>query len=167
MNRIHVIGRKNHGKTTLVVELVQEFTRRGLKVGTIKHTHHHHELDAPGKDSHRHREAGAALVGVLARSMSAVFRPYVELERDESRYGDFEPLFAACDVVLVEGDSQTSAPKIEVWRRSVGTAPIAAEDAAVLAIVSDDDPPAAVPVLPRSSVRAVADWIAVSLGLTS
>jgi molybdopterin-guanine dinucleotide biosynthesis protein MobB len=60
VKRLHIIGGKNHGKTMLVVELVQEFARRGIPVGTIKHTHHHHEVDVPGKDSHRHRLAGAA-----------------------------------------------------------------------------------------------------------
>ena len=48
MNRIHIIGRKNHGKTTLIVELIEEFTRLGLSVGAIKHTSHSHELDVPG-----------------------------------------------------------------------------------------------------------------------
>lgn len=159
MKRIHVIGRKNHGKTTLVVDLVQELSRRGLSVGTIKHTHHRHELDVPGKDSHRHREAGAALVGVLSRSLSAVFRPYPEADRDEARYADLAPLFASCDIVLVEGDSQTAAPKIEVWRRAVGTPPLADEDASILAIVSDDGPETTVPVLPRGHVTAIADWV--------
>ena len=61
-----MIGRKNSGKTTLVSELVTEFTARGYRVGTIKHTHHQHELDVPGKDSYRHREAGAAIVGIIS-----------------------------------------------------------------------------------------------------
>ena len=59
MRRIHIIGRKNSGKTTLVVELVQQLSAMGKRVATIKHTHHRHELDVPGKDSYRHREAGA------------------------------------------------------------------------------------------------------------
>ena len=62
MHRLHIIGGKNHGKTTLIVELVQELTKRNLRVGTIKHTHHRHELDVPGKDSYRHRLAGAEVV---------------------------------------------------------------------------------------------------------
>ncbi|MCA9266810.1 MAG: molybdopterin-guanine dinucleotide biosynthesis protein B, partial [Planctomycetales bacterium] len=69
MKRLHLIGRKNHGKTRLIVDLVEELTSRGLRVGTIKHTHHRHELDTPGKDSYQHRTAGAAVVGILSRSM--------------------------------------------------------------------------------------------------
>ena len=60
MKRVHVIGGKNHGKTTLIMDLIRELTARGLQVGTIKHTHHKHELDIPGKDSYRHRESGAS-----------------------------------------------------------------------------------------------------------
>ena len=66
MKRVHILGRKNHGKTTLVVELVEYLTARGMHVGTIKHTHHAHELDTPGKDSHRHGEAGASVASCEA-----------------------------------------------------------------------------------------------------
>ena len=101
-------GRKNSGKTTLVAELVSEFPSRGLKVGTIKHPHHQHELDSPGKDSHRHREAGASVVGILSKSMSAAFWPTHGQESDsdpESRYSSFAPTFADCDIIHVGGDT--------------------------------------------------------------
>ena len=75
MRRIHIIGRKNSGKTSLVVRLVEYYRTAGYRVGTIKHTHHHHELDTPGKDSFRHRQAGASAVGILAPTMNAVFWP--------------------------------------------------------------------------------------------
>ena len=86
MNRIHIIGRKNHGKTQLVVELVEEFSLRGLRVGTIKHTHHDHELDTPGKDSHRHRSAGAAVV-VIDSAASLVPRAEVETDMGDRHAG--------------------------------------------------------------------------------
>ncbi|MDC0936360.1 molybdopterin-guanine dinucleotide biosynthesis protein MobB, partial [Pirellulales bacterium] len=66
--RVHIVGRKNHGKTTLIVELIGELRGRGLRVAAIKHTSHAHDLDTPGKDSHRHGEAGAAVVGILSRN---------------------------------------------------------------------------------------------------
>ena len=81
MKRIHIVGRKNSGKTTLVADLVAHLTANGHRVGTIKHTHHQHELDTPGKDSHRHREAGAAVVGILCPGMTAVFRPAPDRQR--------------------------------------------------------------------------------------
>lgn len=171
MNRVHIIGGKNHGKTTLVAELVQELAAQGLRVGTIKHTHHHHELDAPGKDSHRHRESGAAVVGILSRSMNAVFWPPEvdgESQRDD-RYDSFGPMFAPCDLVLVEGDSRTAAPKIEVWRSALDAPPLAADDASIAAVVTDDDRELRelglpVPVWSRSDVASVADAVLTIAG---
>lgn len=163
MKRIHIVGGKNHGKTTLVADLVTELTGRGLRVGTIKHTHHQHELDVPGKDSHRHRQAGANVVGILTRSLNAVFWSHdqasaVSATGDE-RYVRFAPMFAACDLVIVEGDTQTSAPKLEVWRAEHATAPLADRLTEVLAIVSDDQPPGDRPVLPRSDIVLIAGFI--------
>ena len=163
MKRFHIIGGKNHGKTTLVAELVQEFSAQGYCVGTIKHTHHQHELDAPGKDSHRHRESGAAVVGILSRQMNAIFWP-PEMNSESSRehrYGEFAPMFAQCDLVIVEGDTRTEAPRIEVWRDSLGVAPLAEKDASIAAIVTDDEIQTHRPVWSRSEVPALAKQILV------
>jgi molybdopterin-guanine dinucleotide biosynthesis protein B len=159
MKRLHIIGGKNHGKTTLIVELVREFTRRGILVGTIKHTHHRHELDVPGKDSYQHRTAGAAVVGILSPSMTAIFLPTPVDRGAEDRYAAFAPWFAHCALVLVEGDSQTRAPKIEVWRAERATSPLAADDTSVLAVVTDDPIPISAEVLPRSDIVTAANWI--------
>ncbi len=166
MNRIHIIGRKNHGKTTLVAELVQELSTRGYRVGTIKHTHHHHELDTPGKDSHRHREAGAAVVGILTRSMNAVFWKAEEDSSAEDRYQAFAETFADCHLILVEGDTQTTSPKIEVWRKSLDTEPLAKADVSIQAIVTHGEVQGLVtPVLPRSNVAVVAKKILALVGI--
>ena len=138
--RIHIVGRKNSGKTTLVCELVREFTARGIKVATVKHTHHHHELDTPGKDSHKHREAGAAAVGILSPRMSALFIPAKQEQRGESRYAQFEVQFSDCDLILVEGDLQASAPRIEVWRSAIDESPYAANDSTIVAVIASDAP---------------------------
>ncbi len=160
MHRIHVIGGKNHGKTQLVVELIEEFVGRGLRVGTIKHTHHHHELDVPGKDSHRHRAAGAALVGILSPNMTALFIDTGKRRRPgEDRYAALERNFADCDLLLVEGDSQTSAAKIEVWRAELQTEPLAARDPSILAVVTDDPLDFSTTVRPRSELSQLADWL--------
>lgn len=164
MNRLHIVGGKNHGKTTLIVELVRELTSRGIVVGTIKHTHHHHELDVPGKDSFEHRQAGAAAVGILSPSMLGLFIPLGPAEAaGEGRYTVFSPMFQSCQVVLVEGDSQTRSPKIEVWRSALGTPPLAAQDPAILAVVTDDAPTTAVSILPRSDVARLSEWILQTL----
>lgn len=136
--RIHIVGRKNSGKTTLVCELVKELTSRGVKVATVKHTHHRHELDTPGKDSHKHREAGAAAVGILSPQMTAMFFPADREERGEHRYERFESVFADCRVILVEGDLQSEAPRLEVWRSVVSERPYASQDSSLLAVISDE-----------------------------
>jgi molybdopterin-guanine dinucleotide biosynthesis protein MobB len=160
MRRLHIVGGKNHGKTTLIVELVQEFTRRGLPVGTIKHTHHRHELDVPGKDSYRHRMAGAMAVGILSPSMTAIFVPTdQESAGKEDRYTLFAPMFKQCRLILVEGDSQTTAPKIEVWRSNLGGPPLAARDPSIMAVVTDDACPVPAKVLPRSDIAGLSTWI--------
>jgi molybdopterin-guanine dinucleotide biosynthesis protein B len=156
LKRIHIIGRKNSGKTTLVVDLVRHLTARGLRVGTIKHTRHHHELDTPGKDSYLHRQAGAAAVGILSPDMNAVFWPAAAEEDPHARYRRMLTQFADCDLVLVEGHSQMPGPKVEVWRAAVSEAPIACNDPNVLAVVSDDPASVTVPVWPRSDVPFVA-----------
>ena len=136
--RIHIVGRKNSGKTTLVCELVRELTSRQIKVATVKHTHHHHELDTPGKDSHKHREAGAAAVGILSPKMTAMFFPADREERGEHRYERFESLFVDCRIIIVEGDLQAKAPRLEVWRGIVSERPYAADDPSIIAVISDD-----------------------------
>ncbi|MDA7978172.1 MAG: molybdopterin-guanine dinucleotide biosynthesis protein B [Pirellulales bacterium] len=165
MKRVHIIGGKNHGKTLLIEELLRHYRANGLRVATIKHTHHHHELDAPGKDSHRHREAGACLVGVLSRKMSAVFVPVEEEKGEqatdnslpgEDRYQSFEPLFADCDLVLVEGDTLATAAKVEVWRAAIGTPPRSGKDSNVQAVITDDTCDHGPTVWPRSDIATVA-----------
>ncbi len=159
MKRIHIIGRKNSGKTTLVVDLVQRFTEQGRRVGTIKHTRHHHELDTPGKDSYLHRQAGAAAVGILSPDLSAVFWAASRAEDANARYHQMLKLFTDCDLVLVEGHLQMEGPKVEVWRATTGQPPIAASDPTILAVVSDDAPAVAVPVWPRADVARVASQL--------
>ena len=161
MKRIHIIGRKNSGKTTLVAELVRELTSQGYKVGTIKHTHHRHELDTPGKDSHKHREAGAAVVGILSPALNAVFWQPEEVgdSADDARYEQFSSQFKDCDLVLVEGDTQATHPRLEVWRAEVGSTPLSVADPSIAAIITDDALEANLPMLPRSDVSAVAKQI--------
>jgi molybdopterin-guanine dinucleotide biosynthesis protein MobB len=159
MNRIHIVGRKNHGKTELIVDLLKELSSRGLRVATIKHTHHRHELDVPGKDSYRHRQAGAAAVGVLSGDVSALFLPVPQGMSAADCYELFAPVFRDCDLVLVEGDSQAAAPRLEVWRAALGTAPLAEEDPRILGLVTDDPTHVAARILARSNLPAVADWV--------
>ena len=141
---LHVVGRKNHGKTTLVLALLEALRARGLRVGSVKHTGHEHELDTPGKDSYRHRLAGASPVAMVSAQLTAVYLPDLDPDRP---YDALAPLYAGCDLVLVEGHLEGPGPKVEVWRAAGGTPPLAGERADIAALISDDDPelPGAVP----------------------
>ena len=155
MNCIHIVGRKNHGKTTLIVELVQEFCRRGVRVGTIKHSRHVHELDTPGKDSYRHRTAGSQPAAIITRGSVGIFL-------NSDGYCGYElvgPLFADCQIVLVEGHIDAHGTKVEVWRAAVNSPCLAGERADIAAVVSDDRPDVSIPVWPRSDVARLADEI--------
>ena len=158
MNLVHIIGRQDHGKTTLVRELIAEISRHGVRVGSIKHSSHAHELDSPGKDSHAHRAAGANPAAIMAANLTAI---YFEPAPDEDVYARIAPIFSACDLVLVEGDPAGPGAKIEVWRAGQGTAPLAAERGGVAAIVTDDpvDTGLVKKVLKRSDLPAIADFV--------
>ena len=156
MKCIHVVGRRNHGKTTLLVELVEELSRRGVRIGTIKHTSHSHELDTPGKDSFRHRQAGARPAAIVGKDLIGVYLP-----RDPRAdfYDCLAGMFTGCDLVLVEGHFDGPGVKIEVWRQAIGGPPLATERRDVAAVVSDDPVSLDVPVWPRSDVNTLADHV--------
>ncbi len=149
---IHIIGRKNSGKTTLICELVGQLCARGYRVGTIKHTSHRHELDTPGKDSQRHRTEGAIVSGIISPGLCATFWPTPINSEAEDKYSKILRMYDDCDLVLVEGDTQTSAPKIEVWRSTTDGVPFATAGLDVLAVVTDEPLACPVPVWSRSDV---------------
>jgi molybdopterin-guanine dinucleotide biosynthesis protein B len=152
MNLVHVVGRRKHGKTTLVVALVTELLGRGLRVGTIKHSSHAHELDSPGKDSAMHRQAGAVPAAVVAADQAAVFLP-----RPRDPYAALAPLYERTDLVLVEGDAGGPGPNIEVFRAELGVTPLADERDDIAAVVSDDAVDTRVALWPRTDIATVAD----------
>ena len=112
MIEIGIVGAKNSGKTTLIVELVRELTSLGFRVATIKHTHHRHELDVPGKDSHRHRQAGAALTVAISKSEIAL---YADPESENVALAR-ELIAQRVDLCLVEGNKQAARPKVLLMR---------------------------------------------------
>jgi len=157
-----VIGWKNAGKTTLVERLVAQFVSRGLRVSTIKHVHHDVDLDRPGKDTYRHRTAGAHEV-ILASAQR--FALMGEHRAGEPPLTDMLARLAPVDLVLVEGYKRDLHPKIEVWRKAAGHSLIHPNDPTIRAIATDSDlPPHSVPRLDLNDTAAVADFIATELG---
>lgn len=148
-----VTGWKNAGKTTLVERLVAEFVRRGWRVSTVKHAHHDVDIDQPGRDSFRHRVAGATEVAVVGGKRYAIMR-----EEAEPALADVLARLAPADLVLIEGYKREAHPKIEV---RAGQAPsLAAEDPNVVAIASDERPAEMhLPWFRRDDTAGIADFI--------
>jgi molybdopterin-guanine dinucleotide biosynthesis adapter protein len=151
-------GWSGSGKTTLMTALIPEFVGRGLKVSTIKHAHHGFDLDQPGKDSWRHRQAGASEVLVVSERRWALMH---EL-RDAPEPG-FDALLARItpvDLLLVEGFKRHPHPKIEVYRRSLGKPPLHPADPFIVAVACEEElPQLAVPRLPLGKPELIADFI--------
>lgn len=166
MRAFGVVGWKNNGKTTLVVRLVEHLTRQGLRVSTVKHAHHEVELDQPGKDSWRHREAGAQEVVVATSRRFAIIH---EL-RGAAEPGLDELLarLAPCDLALVEGFKRFPHPKIEVHRRERGTPLLAREDPTIVALATDEPfPELDLPQLHLDDIEGVAALIRARVGLVA
>lgn len=161
-----VAGFKNAGKTTLVERLVVELTGRGYEISTVKHAHHAFDIDQEGRDSFRHRKAGAREVAIVSRNRWALVH---ELRgEEEPAFADVLAKLGPCDLVLVEGYKRESHDKLEVRRAGLNHPKLAGDDQTVVAIASDfaiDD--ATVPVLDMNDIAAIADFIIAHAGLES
>ncbi len=153
-----VVGYKNNGKTTLLVRLVEYLVARGYRVSTVKHAHHTVDVDQPGKDSYRHREAGALEV-VLATSRRWALVHELRDEPEPSLDAILAKM-APVDLILVEGFKRFAQPKIEVHRRERGTPLLAREDPTILAVASDEPlPDLSVPVFALDDIEGIAAFV--------
>lgn len=157
-----VIGWKNSGKTSLMERLVAEITGRGFSVSTVKHVHHDVDLDHPGKDTWRHRAAGASEVVLASAHRFAILREHRGPEPDLS---EVLARLAPVDLVLVEGYKRDAHRKVEVWRRETGHDLIQTHDPLVRAVATDEALSLPVPVLDLNDTKAVADFILAEVGL--
>ncbi len=158
-----IVGWSGSGKTTLLVALVPLLRARGLTVSTIKHTHHGFDMDRPGKDTYRHREAGAHEVLVASTARWALLH---EVVGEEPALPDLLAKLDPVDIVLVEGFKAHPFPKLEVHRPSLGKPPIWPEAPDVAAVASDEAVNAGVrPVLPLNDPASVLAWMTCYLGL--
>jgi molybdopterin-guanine dinucleotide biosynthesis protein B len=158
-----VTGWKNSGKTGLMERLITEFTARGLTVSSIKHAHHSFDIDHPGRDSYRHRDAGARQVLLASRNRWALMH---ELRvEDEPSLGDLLEQLSPVDLVLIEGYKRDRHPKIEAHRKETGQPLIAPEDETIVAVASDTSVSVDRPVLDLNDTAAIANFIAQYLEL--
>ena len=161
-----VVGWKNSGKTTLMTNLIGELTGRGFAVSVIKHAHAKFDIDHPGRDSFKMRQAGACQVMLSSPRRFAVMRELGNAR--ELTFDELLPHAGSCDLVLVEGYKREAFPKIEI-RRDGATSrqPLSAEFPEVVAIASDHpgDEKESLPIFPLDDTKAIVDFIVATLGL--
>lgn len=156
-------GWSGSGKTTLIEKLIPRFVGVGLRVSLIKHAHHTFDVDQPGKDSYRHRHAGASEVLVTSSRRwvlmhelrGAVEPPFAEQLR----------LLSPCDLVIVEGFKHAAISKLEVWRRETGEPLLHPNDEHIVAVASDTKVETRLPVLDLNDDAAIASFILAHLRL--
>jgi molybdopterin-guanine dinucleotide biosynthesis protein MobB len=158
-----ITGWKNTGKTTLTERLVAHMTAEGLRIATVKHAHHDTEIDHPGRDSFRHRQAGAGQVIVASPARWALM---TELR------GAPEPPLATllahldpCDLVLVEGYKTAPHPKVEAHRAATGRGLLAPGNATIRAIASDTPLDHPLPRFDLDDIPGIARFILAEVGL--
>ena len=156
-------GWSGSGKTTLIERLIPRFVARGLAVSLVKHAHHEFDLDQPGKDSFRHREAGCREVLVTSAVRWALQhelrgRPELTLDQALQR-------LSPCDLALVEGFKAAPIAKLEVYRASVGKPLLHPHDPKIIAVATDGPLATSLPVLPLGDPDTVATFVLGTLGL--
>jgi len=153
-----IVGWKNNGKTTLVVKLVEDFVRRGLRVATVKHAHHDFDIDHQGTDSWHHAQAGAVEVAVVSPKRWALIHNN-SLGEEEIDLAAILAKILPCDLVLIEGYKQGAHPKLEVhrqqgYRGKQGELLLAETDPHIIALATDA-PLANAPALPIFDLNAI------------
>lgn len=152
-----IAGCSGSGKTTLMEKLIPQLNARGLRVSVIKHAHHCFDIDQPGKDTFRHREAGASEVLICCNSRWALMH---ELRDDpEPALAELLGHLAPCDLVLVEGYKNEPIPKLEVLRQSSGKPPLYPDHDDIVALASDTRVDTELPCLDIDDAAAVAAFI--------
>jgi len=150
-------GWSGSGKTTLIERLIPLFNARGLRVSLVKHAHHTFDVDQPGKDSHRHRQAGAAEVLVTSSRRWALMH---ELRgAPEPALQALLAHLAPCDLAIVEGFKREPIPKLEVWRAVTGEPLLHPNDRDIVAVATDSAVETRVPRLDLNDPPEIARFI--------
>ena len=151
---ISIVGKSESGKTTLIERLIPELKRRGYRIGIVKHAHHGFDMDHKGKDSYRHRQAGADTVMIASSSQIAMIK-----DVPGDRLEDLIPMFNDMDLLITEGFKRDRAPKIEIFRAERHQHPACLEDDTLIAMVSDTPLDVAVPQYATNDIQAITRFI--------
>jgi molybdopterin-guanine dinucleotide biosynthesis protein B len=162
MKVIGIAGYSGSGKTTLIERVIPILVREGLAVSLVKHAHHEFDVDRPGKDSWRHREAGCTEVLVSSSRRWALMHELREAA--EPTLSDQLKHLSACDVVIVEGYKREPIPKLEVHRKAAQAPLLHPGDPHVFAIATDEPLETRLPQLPLDDAQAVAAFLVRHLG---
>jgi len=162
MKVVGFAGFSGSGKTTLVERLIPALRRKGLRVSVVKHAHHRFDIDHVGKDTYRHREAGAFEVVAASNKRLALMREF-EQAAQLTVHQLIAELYGGVDWVLVEGFKDSDLLKIEVWRAQAGQPARYMDDDFIVAIATDSPEqlphPTLRPVLDLNNAEALADWL--------
>jgi len=153
---VSLIGKPDSGKTTLLEKLIPELNRQGYRVGTIKHHVHRFEMDKPGKDTWRHKQAGARVVALASPTGLGIIRD-TDGDPDVRRLAAHA--FTDVDLVITEGYKRLDLPKIEVYRTALHAEPLAGRDATWTAMVSDAPPTGDLPWFGLDDVAGLARFL--------
>jgi molybdopterin-guanine dinucleotide biosynthesis protein MobB len=151
---LSIVGKSESGKTTLIEKLIPELKRRGFRIGIVKHAHHGFDMDRKGKDSYRHRQAGADSVMIAAPGQIAMLKTVSGECLD-----DLVPYFHDVDLLITEGFKSDNAPKIEVFRSQRHQQPACLDDATLVAMVSDTTFNVTVPQFAPDDIPPITDFI--------
>jgi molybdopterin-guanine dinucleotide biosynthesis protein B len=150
-------GWSGSGKTTLIEKLIPIFVKRGLRVSLLKHAHHTFDVDQPGKDSYRHRHAGATEVLVTSSRRWVLMH---ELRgAQEPAFDEQVRHLSPCDLLIVEGFKFAPIPKLEVWRAETGEGLLHPNDAHIVAVASDADVQTRLPLLSLNDPEKISGFI--------
>ena len=158
MKTLGIVGWSGSGKTTLLVALVTTLSEHGLRVSTMKHAHHDFDVDQPGKDSYRHRQAGAVEVLIASKTRWALMHEHAGAP--EPSAAALHSQMSPVDLLLIEGFKREPHPKLEIHRPSLGQPLLAPDDPSIVAVASDTTLPGlSVPCLDLNDHRAIADYV--------
>lgn len=150
-----IVGKSDSGKTTLIEKLIPELRRLGYRVGTIKHDVHGFEMDHPGKDSWRHKQAGAVTTIISSPQRIGMV---MDVGHDYS-LSELALFFSGTDIILTEGYKREEMPKVEIFREEVHRQPLCTDDQNLIALVTDAEVDLGVPRFLTSDTEGLARFL--------